>query len=342
MAYWLYEYTKALELKLETYPNDVNALIELGYLYMDHFHDGEKSLNYLKEAIKIDPKECEIMFWMAKTYRHQICDIEKAKSTLQTAIKIDPNRADCNDYLAHILWCSGGPEKQVVYHLKKAIKAEPTWIRPKAALCNYYIKKHNFIEAQKVAKEAVEAANNIKTIRPKTPSEEYYEKYVTGRYPSPKEMSENLFIKIDNEKLATKNFGDNKNRIKAISQELKKNPNNEKLVVEKSFILAYEINQLDEAIETLEKAFKNDSENPSLIYWLSCYYLEKDESSKAQEILLRAVKLYPEKAEFHFLLSKASLKFGHIKDITSSSLVDATGIDVAIPHLKRVIKLEPT
>ncbi|MFC1854485.1 tetratricopeptide repeat protein, partial [Candidatus Dependentiae bacterium] len=339
MAYWLYEYMKALERKIINYPNDLNSLIELGYLYMDHFHDGKKSLDYLQRALDLDPEDSEALFWMAKTYCHEFCDDEKAKQALCEAIKIDPSRADCHDFLASFLiW---DDDEKSLYHLKKTIELEPSWIYPRTRLFGRFMGENNFSEAEKIAIETLEIFNNLKIPRPKTPREEYYEECVTGRVEKSKAMIEGLFKEIKKSRLKLNRFKEGIKRVEVLNKKLKENPEEEKLVIEKSFVCAYHIDQFEEAVKVLEEALKTDPDNTNFFYWLSWFYLEKDKNDEAQKLLSRALKIYPDKADFHFLLAKSHLKFICKKLEVIGCFIEKNDFNVSIKHLNNAIKIQP-
>ena len=96
---WLHK----IEERLHKNPYDVNALIELGFLYIEPLHDPKQALATLEYAIGLAPDNVDAHFWLAKTLYHDHFRNADAKKLLTQALIIDPSRADCYDLLASVL-----------------------------------------------------------------------------------------------------------------------------------------------------------------------------------------------------------------------------------------------
>ncbi len=195
---------KILKVKLEQNPGDIKALIELGFLHILEDANHDESLRLLNRVLELDPKNVEAMFWLANSYYHCFYDEKKAKEILEKALKINPHDAACHKFLADIFRGLDKSYNKSIYHIKKTIESEPTWITPRIRLSRYLMKIHKFDEAEIVAKEAIEIFKKTKFPITETRMEEYYEECIRGRLPSEKKYIEELFEDI---KKARKEYG---------------------------------------------------------------------------------------------------------------------------------------
>lgn len=174
------EYIRYLQGRLALNPMDVQALIHLGVLSWEPFHDEKKAIHYLQQAVACDPKNVEARFWMAKCYYHDFCDYAKAKAVLLEALDIDPSRSDCLSLLASISWTISNKIDKAIHYLELAVQYEPSWPFPQLFLGELYLKINQTEMAKKQVKKLQELARNpIK--RPRNGVEDYYETLVTGK-----------------------------------------------------------------------------------------------------------------------------------------------------------------
>lgn len=195
-----FEYLSTIEERLKKNPNDVNALVERGFLYMEPFHWSEEALATFQQAVALDKTNVDAYFWLAKSLYHDHFEEKEAKRILEIALSIDPNRADCHDLLASVLNTLGEDSDKSIEHLKKTIALEPTWIFPRIALSYYFLEKKNIEQAEQIAIEAMKIYESMIFPKPTTPIEEYYEDCITGRTAQQKNSFTELFKKINEQK----------------------------------------------------------------------------------------------------------------------------------------------
>ena len=205
-----WEYMKFYEKKLKQNPNDIKVLTELGFLNMLEDGDHDKAICLLNHAFKLDQSNTEPLFWLAKTYYHCFYDEKAIKKTLKKALKINPSSAACHELLADVFNHFDENCDKSIYHLKKAVEAEPTWIAPRMRLSRYLMEDGKFDKAKAVAKKAYEIFKTLQLPALKTRMEEYYEESVRGRVPK----------KIKNIKMLLKDI--KKARLKAENKTHKK------------------------------------------------------------------------------------------------------------------------
>jgi cytochrome c-type biogenesis protein CcmH/NrfG len=126
------------EKRLEKNPNDVDALIQVGFLCMDPFYDPDRSLSSLQQACTLDPMNMQAHFWLAKTLYHVHCLYKETKMALDKALQIDPNNAECCDLLASILCGLKEDPNNSIALLQRAIENQPGWLLPRIRLAYYF------------------------------------------------------------------------------------------------------------------------------------------------------------------------------------------------------------
>ena len=105
---WLHK----IEERLHKNPYDVNALIELGFLYIEPLHDPKQALATLEYAIGLAPDNVDAHFWLAKTLYHdhfrnaemlkESFGREKALLMVQAAAGAEPGCPRCPILLKQI------------------------------------------------------------------------------------------------------------------------------------------------------------------------------------------------------------------------------------------------
>ncbi len=181
------ERLKVLADRLIQDPKDVEALIEWGFLRTVDAFDAEEALEALNKALSLSKNNAEIYFWLAKTYYHNFFNLERTRTALKKGLEADSTRADCHDLLSEVLESFEKKSEQSLYHAKKAVELEPSWVFPRMRLISKLTKDNKFDEAEVHAMKAKELFENIKLPKPKTRMEEYYEYCVRGRVPKSKE-----------------------------------------------------------------------------------------------------------------------------------------------------------
>lgn len=184
------KYQMYLEKHLETNQKDIKALIHLGVLCWEPFHEQEKAIQYLTKAVAYDPQNIDARFWLAKCYYHDYCNYEKAKSLILEALKIDLNRADCLSLLASIILDTTENLNESIAYLEKAVNQAPDWPMLRFSLASFYLEKNQIQLAEQQVSKIQELANPPLNLR--NAIEDYYETIVTGR------NKENILVSIQN------------------------------------------------------------------------------------------------------------------------------------------------
>ena len=173
------QYLSYLEEQFANDSKNIHALIHLGVLSWEPFHQNEKAIEYLMKAITLDPQNTEARFWLATCYYHDFCAYEKSRKFLLEALQIDPNRAECLSLLACVVMDTSKDTNAAIEHLKKAIQIAPDWPMLRLLISEFYLKSCDVQHAQFHIDEAFK--HQPLTAPPKNFVEDYYEKIITGR-----------------------------------------------------------------------------------------------------------------------------------------------------------------
>ena len=172
----------ALDAILKNDPKNIQALLKKGFYLFDDMVDG-KAIETFNKVIEIDPNCVDAYVWLAELYIYHWADTPKADKVLQKALVIDQNRAD-----VHKLLGSGYmryyPERyskdEILYHFRRAIELEPSWIAPRGYLIEYLFNDSEYDLAKKELDEAYAQLQENFPV-PEDDMEKYYEQFVTGR-----------------------------------------------------------------------------------------------------------------------------------------------------------------
>ena len=121
------EYRCYLENVLKDDPDNIQALIHLGVLSWEPFHEDEKAIEYLTKAIALDPQNTDARFWLATCYYHDFCAYEKSRNLLLEALTIDLNKPECLSLLASIVIDTTKNISEAIELYTKAIKSGQNW-----------------------------------------------------------------------------------------------------------------------------------------------------------------------------------------------------------------------
>ncbi|MFC1854349.1 tetratricopeptide repeat protein [Candidatus Dependentiae bacterium] len=168
-----------LEEQLKENPDDVDLLIQKGFLCLDAFEDDEMAFPPLDRAIQIDPKNVDALFWRAYADLALLGDDVKRRELLEKALSIDPDRADCNSIISTVFRDSD-PHKSIHY-LEKALKQEPTWIYVRIKLVDEFLRCCDFIAVKETLLDGLKIYKKFELPKSASRMEWYYEDYVTGR-----------------------------------------------------------------------------------------------------------------------------------------------------------------
>jgi tetratricopeptide (TPR) repeat protein len=169
-----------LEVVIRHDPDDVGALVELGWRYYNDAGDWERAKATLKDAITRGPRCAEAYFWLAKVYYHGGVMYEEAVPALEQALRCDPEHAPSLSLLASICKELGDLHRAEELVLK-AIDLEPTWIMLHRTADSIRSAQGNLCEAITHARTALRLAREFHPVSTKK-SYSYYEAAVTSRW----------------------------------------------------------------------------------------------------------------------------------------------------------------
>ena len=198
-------YLAALEQRLKNNPHDREALIHRAVMLYDFYQEPDEAAAILQSIVDKDPNCVDAYLWIGEFERFFTGDFDKAVEYLKQAVAIDPNRADCHALLAGVIAeFKATDPKEVEYHYRKSFELEPTFINPRFYLAYYFWKLGKFGEARHELEEALKYVADGEWPT-NNPVEEYYEDMITGRLSSNRRQEILDFIqKIDAAESATK------------------------------------------------------------------------------------------------------------------------------------------
>jgi cytochrome c-type biogenesis protein CcmH/NrfG len=163
-------------------PYDVEALIELGFLCIEPVHDAYQALGALNRAVILVSDNIQAYFWLAKTLYHDHCNEKDTKIVLEAALRVDANNAECCSLLVSVLHYLDEDKDltRSIDLLQRAVKTQPSWLKPRFSLVCRFLEKKRFDEAEKILLEAKEIVKNTIFSPLKTLMEEYYIQCITG------------------------------------------------------------------------------------------------------------------------------------------------------------------
>ena len=325
----VYKYMKVLNKRLMKNPDDVESLIEKGFLHFEPLEECSEGLLVLRHAVKIDPKNVDAWFWLAKTIYHGIGNPESVQEALETALKLDPNRVDCIDLLAEILSGEGEENyKKSIKLSKKAINLEPTWPAPRMRLISKLIRSEQFDEAKKFIFEGIEVFQEFELPKNASRIDDYREDLITGRTDYTKDDFYDSLKEIHEKQIENKKIHE---YMEALDARLNKNPNDVVALIEKGFLYFKTLEEFDKGLLVLERAVKIDPKNVNAWFWLAkmyfhgfCFY------RSAKMTLDKALKIDPNRVECIDLLAEV---------LSSESKRDFKKF---IKLSRKAIQLEPT
>ena len=186
-----------LEKALQKNPDDVEALVEQGFLYFDAFHEPEKAFDVLNRVLKIDPENLDAMFWLSEVLYHDLRKHKEAEEILEKALSIDPDHVCCNAFLARVLYQVGTDLSKPIEHLKKVVEMEPTWIGARIDLAYDLLEMKRIEEAEKMAIDTKKALEILKIPTPANRMEDFLEESISRRMKGAEERVEWVFESIE-------------------------------------------------------------------------------------------------------------------------------------------------
>jgi tetratricopeptide (TPR) repeat protein len=162
-------------------PKDIQLQILLGAMMFEPFHETDKAIAILEQAIEIEPNNVDAHFWMAKCFYHHYVDLERTQAILQKALALDAKRADCLSLMASVITDLGDTPLRRLEYLEQAVKQAPDWISPRQYLVQTLMELGDMDRAYAEVIIALSFVKTQKEIQPSNPVEAYYESVVTGR-----------------------------------------------------------------------------------------------------------------------------------------------------------------
>lgn len=170
-----------LLLQVKEYPTDSVLLTRLGaMLFVVCNFPPNEARDYLQRAVELDPKNVDVLFWLAKCWYHDFADSEKARKYLEQALAVAPSRSDCLSLMAAVLSDLQAESAIILSYIDRAIICAPDWVIPYEQRVRLLIELHRFSEAEQEI-NIIEKLIQQRISPPQDSIKEYYESSVTGR-----------------------------------------------------------------------------------------------------------------------------------------------------------------
>ncbi|MBS0607226.1 MAG: tetratricopeptide repeat protein [Verrucomicrobia bacterium] len=322
------QYRAYLEKQISSDPNNVQALIHLGVLSWEPFHEREKAVEYLSKTIALDSKNVEARFWLAKCYYHDFCAYAKSREVLLEALEIDPNSPECLSLLASVIMDTTENINEAISCYEKAIISAPDWPALYRSLSQLCLDNNNPAKAESCVRKGLKC--KPLAVPPKNDIEDYFEKIVTERsgldpegkferqiyeIRSLKKLEQNKAACTDILELENayqKAMLENANSIDLyelnaqyyfyLDNELKENPNNIRALVHFGVLVWKSFCDNERAAQYLTRAIAFDPKNVEALFWLAlCYYESFRGYDKAEQLLHEALKIELNRPECFWL-----------------------------------------
>ncbi|MFC1854350.1 tetratricopeptide repeat protein [Candidatus Dependentiae bacterium] len=176
-----HRYLQSINKRLSNEPNNVDLLIEKGFLCVTIFEDDGEAEPALRKAIELDPNNIDALFWLASMHFYCIGDMSSAEKFLIRALKVDPNRADCRYLLASVLFSIEGFSSGCLENLEKAVRLEPNWPNIRLWFVDLLIMSFRLLKARSETLEGLRLFNEFKLPVDADRKTFYIENFVTGR-----------------------------------------------------------------------------------------------------------------------------------------------------------------
>ena len=141
----------------EKYPNDREAIFELGSLYQA-LHNDDDAIKYLQKVLSIDPKFKLALNQLGYAYAFA-GDFNKAIATLNKYKELAKDEPNPYDSLGEI-YLFMGDYKQAEKHFKRALKINEDFIFSLNNLASVYTDKGDFKKAQKTLEKYLEKVSD--------------------------------------------------------------------------------------------------------------------------------------------------------------------------------------
>jgi tetratricopeptide (TPR) repeat protein len=155
------EGVRELEKLVEQYPDEKDALLSLGQLYLGMLHNPEKAIAIFNRIIEIDPLDKQAYNRLAYAY-DRTGNFAKAIWAINQYIALAPEEANPYDSRAD-LYANNGKVDEAIDSYLKALEKKRDFDPSRAKLGGLYLLKGQYAEAEKCFREL--AASEEKQIR---------------------------------------------------------------------------------------------------------------------------------------------------------------------------------
>lgn len=136
---------RMLQLVIDQNPKEKKAYLELGYYYQERLNP--IAIQYYQNALKIDPKDKEINYNLAKLYQ-DLQELDAAIQQYNTLLTIDPKNIFAFNNIGYINLYYLDKYDEAIAYFTKAIDIDSTFIN---AICNRGVAfelKKNYVNAR--------------------------------------------------------------------------------------------------------------------------------------------------------------------------------------------------
>jgi tetratricopeptide (TPR) repeat protein len=305
-------------------PNDPSSFLFLGNVQVAQGNLAKAAESY-ERALKLDPKNVRALENLGNYYG--ILDPLKALSYYQRYLELDPNDAEVHFQIG-LVHQKTGNFKEAIRYYEKARELEPQQPAPVLALAELY-------ELQKSTVQAIGAYTDAATLQPRNAIiyirlghlyyqnqqwDDAYSAFQNARSLQPQDAPIHYWLaRVSEERKQWSEAA----KFAARAYELSHDPQFMPLT---AYYLTLE-RRLPEAVKWLERARRNDPNNPNTLLFLGMNYLELDKPKKAREALVHGVARHPDDAQLRFQLGIAEDRLGHFTD--------------AVDQFQAVLKIDP-
>ncbi len=165
---------------LEVDPENLDALIELGWLQFDDAHDAALAISTLEGVLRVAPENARAAFWLAKVHYHFTSYLKKAREYLELALANEPgDPASASLYGA--VCCELDDPQPALAPLQAAFQREPSWVSLAWELGSVHAGMAQPEKGIVYAEQAIRMATRFHAVS--TPENySYYESCITQRW----------------------------------------------------------------------------------------------------------------------------------------------------------------
>ncbi len=174
-------YKIAIIKELERSSEDPEILLKAGSYFFEPGRDPHKAVELLSKALRIDPRNTRVYFWLAKCLYHDFCNYAEAERLIRDSLEIDPRQPDALILLASVMGDLDRPLADRVKVLRRALELAPDWPLPREFLVQLLLEEGRTSEVKALLTDWDSTGGSYHPVVVTNPTEEYYEEAVTGR-----------------------------------------------------------------------------------------------------------------------------------------------------------------